>query len=83
MVWPEPGASIVALWDADSRYTALKAGYHGGASLAEVTIRCSRSCPSGRNRPKGGGSWGTSDRSGGLRRQPEGHRCRTSTPLGR
>lgn len=38
VVWPEPGASIVALWDADSRYTAQKAGYHGGASLAEMTI---------------------------------------------
>lgn len=38
VVWPEPGASIVALWDADSRYTSLKAGYHGGASLAEFTI---------------------------------------------
>ncbi|MFF4037426.1 BREX-2 system phosphatase PglZ [Streptomyces sp. NPDC001816] len=38
VVWPDPGASIVALWDADSRYTTLKAGYHGGASLAEFTI---------------------------------------------
>ncbi|MER7048864.1 BREX-2 system phosphatase PglZ [Streptomyces jumonjinensis] len=38
VVWPEPGASIVALWDADSRYTALKAGYHGGAALREFTI---------------------------------------------
>ncbi|MEV5970144.1 BREX-2 system phosphatase PglZ [Streptomyces sp. NPDC051921] len=38
VVAPEPGASIVALWDADSRYTARKAGYHGGASLAEFTI---------------------------------------------
>ncbi|WP_410535976.1 BREX-2 system phosphatase PglZ [Streptomyces sp. KL2] len=38
VVWPEPGAAVVALWDADSRYTALKAGYHGGASLAEVAI---------------------------------------------
>ncbi|MGW0314460.1 BREX-2 system phosphatase PglZ [Streptomyces flavidovirens] len=38
VVVPEPGASIVALWDADSRYTARKAGYHGGASLAEFTI---------------------------------------------
>ncbi|WP_369203608.1 BREX-2 system phosphatase PglZ [Streptomyces sp. PU-14G] len=38
VVWPDPGASIVALWDADSRYTALKAGYHGGASPAEVAI---------------------------------------------
>ncbi|MFD8933899.1 BREX-2 system phosphatase PglZ [Streptomyces sp. NPDC059578] len=38
VVWPEPGASIVALWDADSRYTARKAGYHGGAALSEFTI---------------------------------------------
>ncbi|MCX2185188.1 BREX-2 system phosphatase PglZ [Streptomyces sp. SKN60] len=38
VVAPDPGASIVALWDADSRYTARKAGYHGGASLAEFTI---------------------------------------------
>ncbi|MER6497963.1 BREX-2 system phosphatase PglZ [Streptomyces sp. NPDC001455] len=38
VVEPEPGGSIVALWDADSRYTTRKAGYHGGASLAEFTI---------------------------------------------
>ncbi|MFH9958397.1 BREX-2 system phosphatase PglZ [Streptomyces roseolus] len=38
VVAPETGASIVALWDADSRYTARKAGYHGGASLSEFTI---------------------------------------------
>ncbi|MCQ4207770.1 BREX-2 system phosphatase PglZ [Streptomyces longispororuber] len=38
VIAPEPGGSIVALWDADSRYTARKAGYHGGASLAEFTI---------------------------------------------
>ncbi|MGW6415264.1 BREX-2 system phosphatase PglZ [Streptomyces sp. NPDC055055] len=38
VVAPAPGGSIVALWDADSRYTARKAGYHGGASLAEFTI---------------------------------------------
>lgn len=38
VVHPEPGGSIVALWDADSRYTTRKAGYHGGASLAEFTI---------------------------------------------
>ncbi|MFF8536207.1 BREX-2 system phosphatase PglZ [Streptomyces sp. NPDC015532] len=38
VVAPEAGGSIVALWDADSRYTARKAGYHGGASLAEFTI---------------------------------------------
>ncbi|MFF7333670.1 BREX-2 system phosphatase PglZ [Streptomyces sp. NPDC008150] len=38
VVWPEPGSSIVALRDHDVRYTALKAGYHGGATLAEFTI---------------------------------------------
>ncbi|MFC7794888.1 BREX-2 system phosphatase PglZ [Streptomyces cinereoruber] len=38
VVAPLPGGSVVALWDADSRYTARKAGYHGGASLAEFTI---------------------------------------------
>ncbi|WP_327408768.1 BREX-2 system phosphatase PglZ [Streptomyces sp. NBC_01281] len=38
VVAPESGGSIVALWDADSRYTARKAGYHGGASLSEFTI---------------------------------------------
>ncbi|MGW4849040.1 BREX-2 system phosphatase PglZ [Nocardia brasiliensis] len=41
VLWPQPGESdsaIVALWDNDSRYTTRQAGYHGGASLAEVTI---------------------------------------------
>ncbi|MFE4539193.1 BREX-2 system phosphatase PglZ [Streptomyces scopuliridis] len=38
VVTAQPGGSIIALWDADSRYTARKAGYHGGASLAEFTI---------------------------------------------
>ncbi|MEU2447310.1 BREX-2 system phosphatase PglZ [Streptomyces althioticus] len=53
VVWPEPGASIVALWDADSRYTALKAGYHGGASLAEVTIPVLAFLPFGAEPPQG------------------------------
>ncbi|MET8114924.1 BREX-2 system phosphatase PglZ [Streptomyces prasinus] len=53
VVWPEPGASIVALWDADSRYTTLKAGYHGGASLAEVTIPVLAFLPFGAEPPKG------------------------------
>ncbi|MFF1629950.1 BREX-2 system phosphatase PglZ [Streptomyces sp. NPDC058272] len=52
VVWPEPGASIVALWDADSRYTALKAGYHGGASLAEFTIPVLAFLPFGAVPPK-------------------------------
>ncbi|MEU5979579.1 BREX-2 system phosphatase PglZ [Streptomyces sp. NPDC047315] len=53
VVWPEPGASIVALWDADSRYTALKAGYHGGSSLAEFTIPVLAFLPFGAEPPKG------------------------------
>lgn len=53
VVWPEPGASVVALWDADSRYTDLKAGYHGGASLAEVTIPVLAFLPFGADHPKG------------------------------
>ncbi len=53
VVWPEPGASIVALWDADSRYTARKAGYHGGASLAEFTIPVLAFLPFGAEPPKG------------------------------
>ncbi|GGP99690.1 BREX-2 system phosphatase PglZ [Streptomyces roseolilacinus] len=53
VVWPEPGASIVALWDADSRYTALKAGYHGGASLAEFTIPVLAFLRFGAQPPKG------------------------------
>ncbi|MGY5071926.1 BREX-2 system phosphatase PglZ [Streptomyces griseus] len=52
VVWPDPGGSIVALWDADSRYTALKAGYHGGASLAEVTIPVLAFLPFGATPPK-------------------------------
>ncbi|MER6411969.1 BREX-2 system phosphatase PglZ [Streptomyces humidus] len=53
VVWPEHGASIVALWDADSRYTALKAGYHGGASLAEFTVPVLAFLPFGAEPPKG------------------------------
>lgn len=53
VVCPEPGASIVALWDADSRFTALKAGYHGGASLAEFTIPVFAFLPFGAEPPRG------------------------------
>lgn len=38
LVAPEPGGSIVALWDGGSRYTARRAGYHGGASPAEFAL---------------------------------------------
>ncbi|KQY36817.1 phage resistance protein [Nocardia sp. Root136] len=53
VVWPEPGAAIVALWDNDSRYTAQKAGYHGGAALAEITIPVLAFLPYGAERPTG------------------------------
>ncbi|MFI8978425.1 BREX-2 system phosphatase PglZ [Nocardia asteroides] len=53
VVWPEPNATIVALWDNDSRYTAQKAGYHGGASLAEITIPVLAFLPYGADRPAG------------------------------
>ncbi|GAA1011412.1 hypothetical protein Aple_059520 [Acrocarpospora pleiomorpha] len=53
VVWPKPRAEIVALWDADSRYTSQKAGYHGGASLAEVTIPVLAFLPFGAEPPKG------------------------------
>ncbi|MFE3115729.1 BREX-2 system phosphatase PglZ [Streptomyces niveus] len=52
VVWPEPDASIVALWDADSHYTSLKAGYHGGASLAELTIPILAFLPFGATPPR-------------------------------
>ncbi len=52
VVCPEPGAAIVALWDSESRYTARKAGYHGGVSLAEVTIPILAFLPFGVESPK-------------------------------
>jgi len=33
-----PGNRVVALWDPSLRYRPSRAGYHGGAALAEVTI---------------------------------------------
>ncbi|AXE80189.1 BREX-2 system phosphatase PglZ [Streptomyces atratus] len=53
VVAPEPGGAIVALWDADSRYTARRAGYHGGASLAEFTIPVLAFLPFGAQPPGG------------------------------
>lgn len=53
VVWPEPGGDIVALWDADSRYTSQKAGYHGGASPAEFAIPVLAFLPFGAQPPKG------------------------------
>lgn len=53
VVWPQPGAEIVALWDADSRYTSQKAGYHGGAAVAEFTIPVLAFLPFGAEPPRG------------------------------
>ncbi|MFI1060547.1 BREX-2 system phosphatase PglZ [Streptomyces spororaveus] len=53
VVWPEPGSRIVALRDHDTRYTALKAGYHGGATLAEFTIPLLALLPFGAEPPTG------------------------------
>jgi len=72
VVWPEPGARIVALRDHDTRYTALKAGYHGGATLAEFTIPLLALLPFGAEPPTGWRelsdptpSWWTEDAEGG------------------
>ncbi|WP_040863306.1 BREX-2 system phosphatase PglZ [Nocardia niigatensis] len=54
VVWPEPGSSVVALWDNDSRYTDQKAGYHGGAALAEITIPILAFMPFGTTEPPKG-----------------------------
>ncbi|MEU8887441.1 BREX-2 system phosphatase PglZ [Streptomyces sp. NPDC048442] len=53
VVWPEPGSRIVALRDHDARYTALKAGYHGGATLAEFTVPLLALLPFGAQPPEG------------------------------
>lgn len=53
VVWPEPGSRIVALRDHDARYTSLKAGYHGGATLAEFTIPLLALLPFGAEPPAG------------------------------
>ncbi|MFD3995059.1 BREX-2 system phosphatase PglZ [Streptomyces sp. NPDC058583] len=72
VIWPEPGSRIVALRDHDSRYTALKAGYHGGATLAEFTIPLLALLPFGAEPPTGWRelgdptpSWWAEDAEGG------------------
>ncbi|MEV4237120.1 BREX-2 system phosphatase PglZ [Nocardia sp. NPDC049737] len=58
-----PGASIVALWDNDSRYSTQKAGYHGGAALAEITIPILALVPVGIEPPKAWLRRGLNDQS--------------------
>jgi len=72
VVWPEPGSRIVALRDHDTRYAALKAGYHGGATLAEFTIPLLALLPFGAQPPTGwreladpAPPWWTEDAEGG------------------
>jgi hypothetical protein len=50
---PEPGSRIVALWDAGSRYTSRRAGYHGGVALAEFAIPVLAFLPFGAKPPSG------------------------------
>ncbi|MGW0058602.1 BREX-2 system phosphatase PglZ [Streptosporangium sandarakinum] len=47
------GGRIIALWDPGLRYLPAKAGYHGGASLAEVTIPLLAFLPFGSSAPAG------------------------------
>ena len=53
VVTPNGSQHIVALWDADAHYGARQAGYHGGASLAEVAIPVLALLPFGASPPKG------------------------------
>ncbi|MFF0035223.1 BREX-2 system phosphatase PglZ [Streptomyces mirabilis] len=50
---PEPESGIVALWGPDARYTSRKAGYHGGAALAEFAIPVLAFLPFGAKPPSG------------------------------
>jgi hypothetical protein len=47
-----PGGRVVALWDPRLRYAQRRAGYHGGASLAEVAIPLLAFLPLGAEAPR-------------------------------
>jgi hypothetical protein len=49
----EGDGSITALWRGDQRYTPRKAGYYGGASLAEMTVPVLVLLPSAETLPSG------------------------------
>ncbi|GAB3156766.1 BREX-2 system phosphatase PglZ [Micromonospora sonneratiae] len=47
------GGRVIALWDPQARYLPRQAGYHGGASLAEVTVPLLALLPLGAAAPSG------------------------------
>ncbi|MBP0458330.1 BREX-2 system phosphatase PglZ [Streptomyces montanisoli] len=49
----EGGGAVVAPWREDIRYTGRKAGYHGGVSLAEVTVPVLAFVAAAEQTPKG------------------------------
>ncbi|MEW2248444.1 BREX-2 system phosphatase PglZ [Streptomyces sp. NPDC006975] len=49
----EGGGAVILPWREDIRYTGRRAGYHGGASLAEVTVPVLVLLPAGEETPKG------------------------------
>ncbi|KUN36386.1 hypothetical protein AQJ30_22685 [Streptomyces longwoodensis] len=48
----EGGGAVILPWREDIRYTGRRAGYHGGASLAEVTVPVLVLLPAGGEAPK-------------------------------
>lgn len=55
-----PGGTAVLAWDERIRYVPRRAGYHGGASLAEVVVPVLAFVPSGGPVPKGWTRYATS-----------------------
>lgn len=48
----EGGGAVILPWREDIRYTGRRAGYHGGASLAEVTVPVLVLLPAGEETPR-------------------------------
>ncbi|MFE3138978.1 BREX-2 system phosphatase PglZ [Streptomyces scopuliridis] len=49
---PQGSGAVMLPWREDIRYTGRRAGYHGGASLAEVTVPVLVLLPAGEEAPK-------------------------------